>query len=80
MILILTTGIQVVACCVEANAGFVIYWMLSFVSMIALGVPVENINNAFGMRECEISERRRTVDTTVSHFLGNLECLCRILS
>lgn len=30
------------------HAGFMIYWMLSWVSMLALGLPVENIQNAFG--------------------------------
>ena len=29
--------------------GFVIYWMLSWISMLALGLPLENIQNAFGM-------------------------------
>jgi len=30
------------------HAGFMIYWMLSWISMLALGLPVENIHNAFG--------------------------------
>lgn len=30
------------------HAGFMIYWMLSWISMLALGLPVENIQNAFG--------------------------------
>jgi hypothetical protein len=30
------------------HAGFVIYWMLVWISMLALGLPLENVQNAFG--------------------------------
>jgi hypothetical protein len=31
------------------GAGYVIYWMLSWVAMLAFGLAVENINNLIGM-------------------------------
>jgi len=41
-------ALQVANLMMNAETGFVIYWALSFVAMTALGLPVENIQNAFG--------------------------------
>ena len=40
------------------GVGYFIYWMLSWVSMMAFGLVVENVNNVLGPREILQNDKR----------------------
>jgi hypothetical protein len=55
----------------HGHAGFVIYWMLTWISMLALGLPLENVQNAFGQPWTSIFLIFWVISNVVTGFFPN---------